>query len=266
MGKASSAKKVARAARAGGRVSGRQPRSLLFPGVVVLIFVLGVSLVAYARTDRRNDDLGGVPQIGDHIHQAFGVYVCDQFLTALPLFESVNGIHTHADGVIHIHPKSALASGANATLGRFFKDARDEGKLDLSVSDTKLTYLDEDYEEGTTKCEGVDTPELRMAYWSNVQDEASKPEITTGNFNDLRLTKNGAGITLFYGDPKADIPKPPSAANLAELGAADGGQAADPGSTTTAPGDATTTTAATDPSGVTTTTAAGAETTTTAGP
>ena len=56
MGKASSSKKVARAARAGGRVSGGQPRSLLFPGVILLIIVLGVSLVAYAYNDRTSQD------------------------------------------------------------------------------------------------------------------------------------------------------------------------------------------------------------------
>ena len=38
-----------------------------------LVVVLGLSLVVYARDDRRNDDLGGVPQLGDHIHQALGV-------------------------------------------------------------------------------------------------------------------------------------------------------------------------------------------------
>jgi hypothetical protein len=269
MGKASSAKKVARAARAGGRVSGRQPRSLLFPGVVVLVVVLGISLVAYARTDRRNDDLGGIPQLGDHIHQAFAINVCGEFLPDVPEFESpLIGIHTHGDGVIHIHPFSELAVGANATLGRYFKDARDDGKLDLSVSNTKLTYLDKTYEEGKTPCDGVDNPVLRMAYWSNVQDAASKPEVTTGDFNSLRLTENGAGITLYYGDPKADIPKPPNAANLAELGAADGGQVPDSqgNTTTTAPADATTTTVAADPSASTTTTAAGGETTTTSAP
>ena len=79
MGKASSSKKVQRAARAGGRVSSGQPRSLLFPGILALIVVLGVSLVVYARDDRLDDDLGGVPQLGDHIHQAFGVNVCGEW-------------------------------------------------------------------------------------------------------------------------------------------------------------------------------------------
>lgn len=261
MGKASSAKKVARAARAGGRISSGQPRSLLFPGVMLLVIVLGTSLVVYARADRRNEDLGGVPQLGDHIHQAIAVDICGEFQPDLPTFESDVGIHTHGDGVIHIHPFSQLGVGANATLGRFFQDARDGG-VDVSLSDDKLTYLDKDYEEGKAKCDGVEDPELRMAYWKDVQGSDDPPEITTGDFTDLRLTQNGAGITIFYGDPDADIPKPPHAANLAELGAADGGQVPDnQGNTTTTAPPATTTTA---PGA--TTTAPAPETTTTAAP
>jgi hypothetical protein len=260
MGKASSTKKVQRAARAGGRVSSGQPRSLLFPGILTLIVVLGVALVAYARNDRLKDDLGGLPQLGDHIHQAFGVNVCGEWKFDIPEFETPVGIHTHGDGVLHIHPFSQLGVGANATLGRYFTNARDDGGLDVRVSDDKLDYLDEDIEEGKTKCEGVEDPVLLMAYWENASDPASLPEVTTGDFNEKRLTKNGAAITLYYGDRDADIPMPVSAANLAALGAADGGsQLDDPESantttttTTTAPGDTTTTTAAGD----TTTTAA----------
>lgn len=267
MGKASSAKKVARAARAGGRVSSGQPRSLLFPGVLSLVVVLGVSLVAFARADRRSDDLGGVPQLGDHIHQALAINVCGEFLPVVPEFESGVGIHSHGDGVIHIHPFSELGVGANATLGRYIDDAREEGGLDFALTASKLSYLEESYEEGKTKCEGVKDPQLRMAYWSDVQDESAKPEVTTGDFTALRLTTDGGGITIYYGNPKADIPRPPNSEELAQLGAADGGQVPDPegNTTTTAPADSTSTTAG-ETGGSTTTTAAGGETTTTAAP
>jgi hypothetical protein len=259
MGKASSSKKVARAARAGGRVSSGQPRSLLFPGVLALIVLLGIGLVIYARNDRLDDDLGGVPQLGDHIHQAFGVTICGEAQPPIPEFESDVGIHTHGDGVIHIHPFSQLGVGANATLGRFFEDARDQGGIEVELSDSRLEYLGTVAEEGETKCEGVDDPVLRMAYWPSVQDEAD-PEVTTGGFADTRLTDDGGGITLYYGDPDDDIPKPESAAQLTELGAADGGSTLeDPetGATTTS------TTAAVDP---TATTVAGDTTTSTTAP
>jgi hypothetical protein len=264
MGKASSAKKVARAARAGGRVSAGQPRGLLFPGVLSLVVVLGLALVVYAREDRRDDDLGGVPQLGDHIHQALAFNVCGEFLPEMPTFESAVGIHTHGDGVIHIHPFSQLGVGANATLGRYLDDAREEGGLDISLSSSRLDYLDETYEEGETPCEGVEDPQLRMGYWENVQDPTSDPEVTTGDFKDLRLTQDGAGITIYYGDPDGDIPKPPNASQLAELGAADGGQVPDSeGNTTTTTEEPETTTTAADAS---TTTAAPDTSSTTAAP
>ena len=259
MGKASSSKKVARAARAGGRVSSGQPRSLLFPGVLALIVVLGVSLVVYARNDRNNQDIGGVPQLEDHIHQAFGVNVCGEWLTDLPEFETPVGIHTHGDGVLHIHPFSQLGVGSNATLGRFLKSARDDGGLNVSVSDTELEFGGETVTEGETKCEGVDNPMLRMAYWEDASDESAVPLVTTGDFNDRRLSDNGGGITLYYGDADADIPKPPTASNLAALGAADGP------STLEDPETGQTTTSTTV-AGATTTTAAGDTTTTTAAP
>lgn len=260
MGKASSSKKVARAARAGGHASGRQPRSLLFPGVITLILVLGMGLVVYARDARRGDDLGGVPQLGDHIHEALGVNVCGEWLPDIPEFESPVGIHTHGDGVLHIHPFSQLGVGANATLGRFFQDGSDAG-VNLSISASTLRYLDTTVEEGKTKCDGVDDPVLRVAYWPNIGDAASKPEVTTGGFSDLRLIDNGGGFTIFYGARDADIPKPPHADQLEALGAIDGGTPP-PGSGTTAPESSTTA-----PAGDTSsTTAADAGTSTTAAP
>lgn len=246
MGKASSSKKIARAARAGGRVSSGQPRGLLFPGVLSLVVLLGLVLVVYARQDRLDDDLGGVPQIGDHIHQAFGIYVCDEWTVDIPEFESPVGIHTHGDGVLHVHPFSQLGVGANATLARFFEDAKSDGGLDLELSDSSITYLGETFEEGDASCDGVEDPVWRMAYWSDVQDAESQPEITTGDFGGQRLTENGAGITLYYGADDAEIPKPLAGSNLAALGAADGGQVPDPGgdttSTTAGEGDTTSTT------------------------
>lgn len=245
MGKASSAKKVARAARAGGRVSSGQPRSLLFPSVLALVIVLGTALVVYAREDRRNEDLGGTPQLRDHIHQALGINVCGEWLTDLPEFETVVGIHTHGDGVIHVHPTSQLGVGANATLERYMKNVRDDAGIEFSLSDSKLVYMGETYEEGKTECEGVEDPQLRVAYWSNVQFTEDPPVIRTGDFGGIRLNEDGAGITIFFGDPDADIPKPPKADRLAELGAVDSGGTT---STTAADGgdEETTTTAAGD--------------------
>ncbi|HEY8525516.1 MAG TPA: hypothetical protein VIL48_11160 [Acidimicrobiales bacterium] len=271
MGKASSAKKVARAARAGGRRSaGPRQRNLLFPGVIALIVVLGVALVAYAADERKSDTRVPPVAFEDHWHAAFGIYICDEFLPATPEFESPNGIHTHGDGVIHVHPYTENASGDNATLGVYLEDAG------IELSNDELTVNDETYTEGEDTCgEGEDAEEgeLVLLQWKNVQDTDRNPARITRDFGDVNFEEDGEGYVLaFVPDPMdADIPKPESADQLAELGAADSG---DVGSTTTtepAEGDeggeesgdeSTTTTAGEDES--TTTTAGDGSTTTTA--
>jgi hypothetical protein len=73
MGKASSAKKVARAARAGGSRRAGQRRALGFPLTVFLVVVLGLTLVGFARSERITN---AEPKVGDHIHAAYSVYTC----------------------------------------------------------------------------------------------------------------------------------------------------------------------------------------------
>jgi hypothetical protein len=250
MGKASSSKKVARAARAGGRrASGGRQRDLKFPAAIGVIVVLGVALIAFAANDRKSD--AQVPPIAqqDHWHAAFGVYICGEFQPNPPLFESPVGIHTHDDGVIHIHPTSSGGAGENATLGVFLEGAG------IELSDSKLSMNDQTWEEGEDQCDGEDA-ELVVAQWKDVQDPNSDPAIILRDFDDIRFREDGEGYTIaFVPEGTTDIPKPPSAANLAELGAADAGTSNTTGSTapgdtgTTAPVDpnATPTTAATDP-------------------
>ena len=229
MGKASSAKKVARAARAGGRVSSGQPRSLLFPSVLTLVARPGPGPRRLRPEDRRNDDLGGVPQLGDHIHQAIAVHACGQFLPDIPLFESPNiGIHTHADGVIHIHPFSQLGVGANATLERYFKDARDEGDLDVSLSNTKLDYLGETYEEGKTKCDGRRRPgpprRLLEERRRTRRPSPRSPRATSATAASPRTAPASRSSTATRTRTSRSRR---NAEQLAALGAADGGQVPD---------------------------------------
>jgi len=259
MGKASSAKKVARAARAGGRSSAGRQRNLLFPGVIGAIVLLGSALVWYAADDRK-DDTSIPPVIGDHWHAAFGIYVCGEWQPDIPEFEATTGIHTHGDGVIHIHPFSQSGAGENATLGTFLEDT------DVKLSDSELTIGKNElpdgaktWKEGDDKCDGK-AGELVVAQWEDVSDESAKPALLTSGLRDIRFRGDGEGYTIaFVPEGETDIPRPPSAANLAELGAADAG-AQPGGSTTTTPGGATTTA----PGGATTTTT-GETTTTTAG-
>ena len=120
MGKASSAKKVARAARAGSSTKRERPK-IGFPLAVFAIVVLGTSLVVFARTSREPASASPPSYLNnDHWHAAYGTYVCDSFLPNwVDAIEDRDGIHTHQDGVIHIHPFSSSSSGNRARLSVF---------------------------------------------------------------------------------------------------------------------------------------------------
>ena len=255
MGKASSAKKVARAARAGGRRSaGARQRNLLFPAVIGAIVIVGTGLVTVAANDRKTDT--SVPPVAfqDHWHAAYGIYVCDEFLPALLEFHNPEGVHTHGsgdggggDGVIHIHPNSENGAGENATLGLFLRDSG------VELSDDELTVGDQTWTEGDDQC-GDQDGELVVAQWLDVQATDDEPALFDEDFGDLRFRGDGEGYVIAFVPEGTDIPKPGAASNLAELGAADQGAEAttttapgeggEPSDTTGAPGDETTTTVA----------------------
>ncbi len=231
MGKASSSKKVARAARAGGRTAGNKQRNLLFPGVIGVIMVLGVALVAFAANDRKSET-DVAPVLGDHWHAAVGFYICDQFEPDIAEFESRVGIHTHGDGVIHIHPSSADGAGENATLGAFLEGAG------VTLTDTELTMGDQTWKEGDQKC-GDEDGELVVAQWKDVESTDTEPALIRRDFDSIRFREDGEGYTIaFVPEGTTDIPKPESAAQLQTLGAAD-----DPTATTSTSAGATDTTA-----------------------
>jgi peptidylprolyl isomerase len=70
----------------------------------------------------------------DHWHAAYGVYDCNRYLPPVDASDlpDPTGIHTHADGLIHIHPFVASAAGKNAVLGLF------ASQIGLSISKTEL--------------------------------------------------------------------------------------------------------------------------------
>ena len=261
MGKASSSKKVARAARAGGRSAGRRQQSLLFPGVIALIVLLGSGLIAYAANERKSED-DIPPVVGqDHWHASFGVYICDEFLPDVEGFESPVGIHTHSDGVIHVHPYSTGGAGERARLGVYLEGAG------IEVSDDSITVDGETWTEGEDDCDGEDA-EIVVAQWKDVQTTDDEPALIRRDFGDIRFREDGEGYTVaFVPEGTTDIPKPPSSDRLAELGAIDdatatsvpeegeGDETGEP--TTTTAGDDSTDTTGADEATTTTATPAG---------
>jgi hypothetical protein len=223
MGKASSAKKVARAARAGG--SKKDKRKLAsFPLVIGLVVILGVGLVAYAKTSSNVGDGGGVPPQAsdkDHWHAAYGLYICDYFSTPLnDEGEDKNGIHTHGDSLVHIHPFTQAVSGTNATMGVFFD------QTGLQVSGDRIELPDgRVFKAGETTCDGKPA-DVRVAHWKDARKAATaeKPdEVMEGGFGDIQFTEDLGAYTIAFVPKGADIPAPPEAQAICEKAVSDAG-------------------------------------------
>ena len=307
MGKASSAKKVARAARAGGSRRAGQRRALGFPFAVGAVVLLGLLLVLFARNERNANarprvNTGAAGVSGDHWHEPYSIYACvtdpstpadtsattttvptsgttttstpagssssssqaglgqpaghlgatqtpttgattttttapaattttaptdttlpvsttsttiaapgdvpGEFLPPLQdATQDVLGIHTHGDGVIHIHPFADSVSGRRATLDKFF------AQVGASITNDTLTVPTASggtlvYKEGTTKCVGGKDAVLKVARWDTAAAAAKgeKPnEIITSNFGSIRL-KNGEAISISFLPDGSTIP------------------------------------------------------------
>ena len=250
MGKASSAKKVARAARAGGSRRPGQRRALGFPVVVASVVILGSLLVIFARSSR---DANAEPRSqadgldAQHWHAAYGMSFCGEFVhtpgdgTALTdVGEDTLGIHTHGDGVIHIHPFIDSAGGRNARMQIFFD------QVGLDVTDSKVTFPDgETWDEASDSCpnaDGEEVPgEIVIARWQDAQDAADgeKPtEVITDDFGDIRFRNDREYYTIAFvpeGELE-DIPVRPDVIsdlnNLSDVGPDASTSTSTPGETT----------------------------------
>lgn len=199
----------------------------------------------------------------DHWHAAYGTYLCDAF-AANPTDQAGDefGIHTHDDGIAHVHPFSSAAAGEKATIGKFFD------VIGLDVSDGTLVTTDgTTYESGTTTCPSGEVGTLVLVTWNNANDSAEPPEVVTEDIADARFVNDRMAMTLaFVPEGKiGEIPRPESIPQLDQLTDIEAPAgvpttvAGTTGTTSTLPGEPSTTVA-----GSTGTTAAGGSPGTTA--
>jgi hypothetical protein len=256
VGKASSAKKAARVAKSSSGRKVRSQQGLVFPVALAVVLTLGLALVVYGRATNR-EDLGS-PQLntasepGDHWHSAYGVYICDGYIPSMSVGVEPDpgGIHTHQDGVIHIHPFQTATTGRNARLSDFF------GQTGLDVTSSEIQLPEdpalgdnsgETFENGD-ECPDGEEGVVKVLVWEDAAgtDDA---KVFIADIDRVRFTNNGMAFAFAFVPADLDvstIPRPPTAAQLEELGAVDSGAAStsDDGTSTTVVG-ATSTTAAT---------------------
>ena len=223
MGKASSAKKVTRVARAGGGTTTSKRAKPLFPVSIGLIVVLGVALIVFARSSQEQAAAEAPVANQDHWHAAYGVRLCGEgFAAPIQVQDDPVGIHTHADGIIHVHPFATSASGENANLGEFFDAAGitiDDDEIDLG-GDARV-------KEGDDTCGEDEEPGIvQVAVWENAREaDVTDPEIVTEDIRGIRFVNDSMAFTIAFAPEGADIPPPPTVPgldNLTDVPSADG--------------------------------------------
>lgn len=183
---------------------------------IVLVVVLGLGLVFFARASRAPAE---APRVGtDHWHSAYAVYDCDRFLPGFTSAADPDGIHSHQDGVIHIHPWNSSASGTDAQLDVFF-DAMGARVTDDEISGPGIGVL----EEGSD-CNGEPTV-IRAMRFSRFVGDADDPggddpmtgladlyepaEEFTDDFGDIQLLEDLEAFVFARVPAGAEIPLPP---------------------------------------------------------
>ncbi len=244
MGKASSAKKVARLAQKGKGRKVRFQGGTLFPALMVGIALVGAGLVVYSRASI--PDRNVAPTIEDHWHASYGFYVCDEWLPDLqgakeeadsagfPVNDEYRrtGIHSHDDGVMHWHPFTSAATGRNAKLGVFLD------VYGVKISDSKLELPEDQgggvFEEGVTKCtdeNGKEVDAQMVVYAFDSYDNPDQYATYITNFKDIRLERDAMAFVIVFAEPGTRPGLPPSAKDLPQLGAADAGSTGQPTTT-----------------------------------
>jgi hypothetical protein len=229
MGKASSSKKVARAAKAAGRPGAK--KNYAWPMAIGAVVILGVILVV-ASFGGTSDAVA--PRVGDHWHAAYGVYKCDAFLPPFPQEpQDRYGIHTHGEGLMHIHPFTSRVTGTRANLDAFFTDVG----ADVSDTSIKSDTLGIDVKNGQ-KC-GSKPAHVELWKWANPGD--TSPTVQTKDIEKYHPQNDAVWVLAFVPDGTKPV-LPQTVANLQDpLAAEQGREPAVGGATTTVPGSPATT-------------------------
>ena len=131
-------------------------RRLLRRLLLALLVALAVAVVTRQLTDLSDSGEAQRPATAvrgplmnrDHWHAVYAVIICGQRQPNFPTWEA--GVHTHADGVIHIHPFTPSEEKEGARLTKWFEYG---GGL-LTLSEMRVPGGDQVYRNGDRCPEG----------------------------------------------------------------------------------------------------------------
>lgn len=244
----SSTKKAAKLAQSGQGKKVRFQGGTLFPVVVTIVIVLGLSLVVYARQSRPSVDASGAPQQSDHWHHAYGFYLCDTWFQLEGDAEQQGsenytqyartGIHSHDDGLMHWHPFSSASVGSNAKLGVFLDT------YGVELSNDEIVFPESQREALENQLPAQDPPrddilrwedgdtctvdgseenaEVKVVVWNNFTD-TDDGTTYIADFDNIRLDRDQMVVAIAFVPDDTDVSMPPWAPELPALGEIDSG-------------------------------------------
>src|SRR5437868_909051 len=173
MGKASSSKKVARAASTGGGRTARGRTPWGWYSSLFLVVVVGTLLIVVSRGNV-NKAAAEPPTVKDHWHTAYSIDICGALKPNLPQPSTLIGIHTHTDGLIHVEPQNSLDTGKHATLGRFVS-----GEPGFKLTRTSIQYPGEKTWHNGDKCPDGKPGKIVAKVWDD--PNSAKGTIVSGD-------------------------------------------------------------------------------------
>ena len=116
------------------------PRTWLTLGAVLLGFV---AVLVFLMITTGNTGSGGrYPAVGDHWHSRYTISICGETITAFPA--SPGEVHTHGDGLFHVHPLRLGEAGRNANLARYLASTGSRLTNDTLVLPSGESYTNGD--------------------------------------------------------------------------------------------------------------------------
>lgn len=152
--------------------------------------------------------IGPVPA-SSHWHAAYVVRVCDDVLAPFDSTDDPLGIHSHADGIIHIHPFFEASGYEQATMG-LFADA-----MGFELSDGELTLPGGGTWRDGDLC-GTRPGRVFVDRWSEA-DPATPTERIFEGLEELRFRADGELYQIAFAPEDSAPVVPPSAALLPEV-------------------------------------------------
>ena len=169
----------------------------------VLAAAAGVGALAWAvmatggagNEEAQTQSLPG-PHGGDHWHAIYEIFVCGERQPNFPLWEGI-GVHTHGDGIIHMHPFAPSEEGAGARLVKFFEYG---GGL-LSQTEMRLPRSDRTLRNGEACPDGseavlqVYVNSQPLADWSTyIPQDGDRVQVVFGPEGEMAIEEDRTTI------------------------------------------------------------------------